>query len=810
MPIIRFFYGFFAAILPNLRKILVAFREKGSKIPFWTAVTDSLFVLRGMWLFLFLNLAGVVFFIFLTQGTDLLTAIMEDTRQSYTGSILWLVLGTFFWSIVAEFGARYTMNVTDNSGKTLTDERVEWRKLLQNFYSKFFLFLPSAILLIGFIKAASLNYSFSLSGVIKSWKDVGMTLLIFLVLFIAIYHMYVNPNWKRVIKNLFRFLRFSMPDAPDDDERKWQDKLYGIYRDYIFMYPEASLPKNILPAKQKLNNADKQTQEDDALLNFPQSENLPPRIRVPVKFQVVRFERPKDGDIWCRWIYKVPLSFFPRLHRQVGIISIAGIILILLVSVLPIEFYKNIGSPGLIAFAFAAWLGVYIGLVYLEYANPFKWNPPWRLVLFLWMIFCSVNNHDHPIRKKSDDINAADTRPLLKDHFNRWAALHPDDSIVVFVCAEGGAMRTGAFSSMVLSKIQDRDSTFKNRIFAFSSVSGGSLGIGYFNAMAYFNNHQEMMADPSFYSAKTKDFFTRDHLAPLIGKMFYGDMINLFSPRMIPVFDRAAALEKSWELGYEHNATFNGNPNVFASDYYSVYNPADSVWYPAWFINTEEVETGLQGWITNVDARALPLSRNRDILRKVEGTIRFSTAVNFSTRFPVFSPGGALDYQLQRYHYVDGGYIENYGAQTMLEVLQELRTDSIFWRYKPYVMIIQFGNDSKTRPGTVTFANEFTEIVNGIYNTRSGRGVKAKLDLTTFVTDSLKGKLVDIPLDISNAKVPMNWILSDTSLRRLDQYCERLFNRNASVKEILNVMKFKRVKPRSPMITQDSLKLNEP
>jgi len=73
----------------------MAFRERGSKIPFWTAITDSLFVLRGMWLFLFLNLAGLVFFIFLTQGTDLLTAIMEDTRQSYAGTIMWLVLDLF-------------------------------------------------------------------------------------------------------------------------------------------------------------------------------------------------------------------------------------------------------------------------------------------------------------------------------------------------------------------------------------------------------------------------------------------------------------------------------------------------------------------------------------------------------------------------------------------------------------------------------------------------------------------------------------------------------------------------------------------
>jgi hypothetical protein len=808
MPVIRFFYGFIAAILPNLRKILMAFREKGSKIPFWTAITDSLFVLRGMWLFLFLNLAGLVFFIFLTQGTDILTAIMEDTRQSYAGTILWLVLGAFFWSIVAEFGARYTMNVTDNSGKTLTDERVEWRKLLQSFYSKFFLFLPSTILILGFIKAASLNYSFTLSGVIKSWRDVGMTLLIFVVLFITIYHMYINPDWKRGIKNLFRFLRFSPPDVPQDDEHKWQDKLYGIYRDYIFMYPEASIPKDILTPKKQLKTEEKESQQDDALLNYPQSELFPPRIKVPAKFKVIRFERPKDGDIWCRWIYKVPLSFFPRLHRQVAIISLTGIAIILLVSVLPVDTYKNIGSPGLIAFAFAAWLGVYIGLVYLEYANPFKWNPPWRLLLFLWMLYCSSINHDHPIRKKSDDINAADSRPLLKNHFDRWASMHPNDSIVVFVCAEGGALRTGAFSSMILSKLQDRDTSFKDRIFAFSSVSGGSLGIGYFNALAYFNNHRDLMNDPSFYSNKTKDFFTRDHLAPLIGKLFYGDIINLFSPRMIPVFDRAGALEKSWELGYEQNATFNDNTNVFASDYYSVYNPKDSGWYPAWFINTEEVETGLQGWITNVDARALPLSRNRDILRKVEGTIRYSTAVNFSTRFPLFSPGGALDYQLHRYHYVDGGYIENYGAQTMLEVLQELRNDTLFRNYKPYVMVIQFGNDSRAVPGTVTFANELTEIVNGIYNTRNGRGVKAKLDLKNFVTDSLKGKLVDIPLDMSNAKVPMNWILSDTSLRRLDQYCDKLINRNASIKDILQVMKYKRIPPPppSPMMPPDSTK----
>src|ERR1044071_6826106 len=99
MAIFRFFYRFFAALLPNAWKIFKAFRDKGGKLRFWIAVMDFLFVLRGMAIFLFLNVLGMVFFVFLTQGTDLLTSIMEDSRQSYFGTITWVVLGVFFWSV---------------------------------------------------------------------------------------------------------------------------------------------------------------------------------------------------------------------------------------------------------------------------------------------------------------------------------------------------------------------------------------------------------------------------------------------------------------------------------------------------------------------------------------------------------------------------------------------------------------------------------------------------------------------------------------------------------------------------------------
>ncbi len=788
MPVIKFFTRFFAAILPNFLYLIKAFREKGGRIPFWIAVTDFLFVLRGMWMFLLLNLLGFVFFFVLSQGTDMLTAIMEDTKNSYAGTILWLVLGTFCWSIVAEFGARYSMNVTDNSGKTLTDERVEWRKLLQKFFSRFFLFLPTLTLLLGFSKAAIINYDYSFAGFLQPWKDVGITLFIFLVLFIFIYNLYEDKNWIKKTSRLFRFLRLSEPGTPQDDETKWQEKIYGIYRDYIFMLPESMFAKNKNTTTDCIYPSAENTEADQALLGYPQSENILPKNRVPKGFALKRFEWAKPGDMWVRWVYRVPFPFFTRLHRQVAIISLSAIGLIFLVSLLPIGAYKNIGSAGLVTLAFAAWLGMYIGLIFLDFSHPFRINPPWRLFLFAWLIFCSAVNEDHPIRKKTDAINVTDARPGIREHFYKWAAAHPKDSIVVFVCAEGGAMRTGAFTSMILSRIQDKDSSFKNRILAFSSVSGGSLGVGYFNALAYFHSPA---TDSTFYSTKTKDFFTRDHLAPLIGKMFYGDIINLFSPRMIRAFDRAAALEKSWERGYEMNAADNTNSNVFAEDYFSVYKQADKNYYPAWFINSEEVETGLQGWITNVNPAGLPLYGQRDILKKVEGTVRYSTAINFSTRFPLFSPAAAVQSGLLRYHYVDGGYIENYGAQTMLEVLQELNRDSLFRRYKPYVMLIQFGNSNNIKPHPVTFGNELSEIVTAIYNSRSGSAANARFNLMQFV-DSLHGSFIDIPLDMSVAQVPLNWVLSDTSLNKLDHYCNRLINSNQGIKDILKAMQTKK------------------
>ena len=341
-------------------------------------------------------------------------------------------------------------------------------------------------------------------------------------------------------------------------------------------------------------------------------------------------------------------------------------------------------------------------------------------------------------------------------------------------------------------------------------MSGGSVGISFFNAAAYLTQPGDLKQDTSF-SALTKLFFNEDYLSPVIGKMFYGDIINLFLPFHVQRFDRAIAIEKAWELGFEKVIKKDGR-NIFSSDYRSLYNDTSAT-YPAVFINTEEVESGRQCWLSNIRPAdsEMVFADKRDLLHyKVRGGINYSTLTNFSSRFPLFSPAATLIQDEQvKYHYVDGGYVENTGAGTMLEILHSLKPliDSMSHPetskaphdapgkkpdssgrtadttrtagtaqgavkkivIKPFVLVLQYNQYNDGPPASINFANEFTEIIDGIYNTRSGRSSTALEELKRFTKNELGGEMVVLPLQKSGSDVPLNWVLSKKSLDKIEE-----------------------------------------
>ncbi|HVZ25901.1 MAG TPA: hypothetical protein VG842_07605 [Sediminibacterium sp.] len=792
-----------------LKQLTVLYRKVGSHRAAWN---DILFVSRALWFYLSLNLLAIVFFWVLPQGTDILYAMIEDFYTWKPAGVFFLFAGTLAWSMLAEFAARYRVMVIDNSGNYLTQDRVLWRKFVQKAFVKLFLLFPFLIMTIGVFLAAV----FWTPDVYKAFSSSSWVILILISGFLLVYNLYfgkMNQVLARLLKRNSQYRQ--------SDEYRMKTFLFGIYNDYIFRYHngyirggDQSIPYGKFYIDPEWQNLPLE-QLPEELVRFPYSADVPAFMRPHPMAELRRISFPAFGadvpietkDAYIRWEYKINAALYPVLNREVRTVAGIGFLVLLIVSILPISAYQFMGSASLVAFAFAGWIGITTFLLYLDKATPFKGRfsglnaIPWRFSLLLWLLFCSWVNSDHPVRTICDTRSNIYNRVSLQQHFATWVKRQEagylqgmdrthrinDDSVKVpllLVCAEGGALRTGAMAGLLLAKLQDKYPTFKNHIYAFSTVSGGSVGVGLFNAITY-----RCVLPPGAprMDSLAKLFFKKDFLAPVIARMFYGDIFHLFSIMHFDVFDRAVALEQGWEQGFHDIPLGANNPEVFNLPFLD--KPDTLAAFPAWFINTTEVETGNQSWITNVIPDSMALSSSRDVLGRIPGSVRYSTAINFSTRFPLMSPGAALPAtSLDNYHFVDGGYVENTGAQTMLEMLVTLReTDpGFFRRIIPYVLMIRFGpDDSFERPQTIRFGNEWSEIINGLYNTRRGRAALACYHLLRFCRsvrynnavlprDSmlLTASDVEVNFNVNQKKVPMNWLLSDNSLAEVNRYCQ--------------------------------------
>src|SRR5581483_5404902 len=118
--------------------------------------------------------------------------------------------------------------------------------------------------------------------------------------------------------------------------------------------------------------------------------------------------------------------------------------------------------------------------------------------------------------------------------------------------------------------------------------------------------------------------------------------------------------------------------------------------------------------------------------------IRLSTAAHNSARFPVISPPGAVRNIKHNVvdRIVDGGYIENYGAITAMELAVAIHAARR--ELAPFVLVISNDPDENPDlnrievPDTV-FLTDVSIPVEAIANTRTGRGRLAVLQLNSVL-----------------------------------------------------------------------------
>ena len=316
------------------------------------------------------------------------------------------------------------------------------------------------------------------------------------------------------------------------------------------------------------------------------------------------------------------------------------------------------------------------------------------------------DNHD--LRRLPPGLRA---RPDVEAAFLRFldAAGPPgaEPIPVVLVAASGGGISAAYWTATVLGDLADASPRFAGQVFALSGVSGGALGLlTYVAALQEGAAGQEGAtacrdpADPPG-SAPLDGLQTclqlalgGDFLGPALGAMLYPDLLQRFVP--VPLFaDRAAALETAWEARW--HAVFGDGR--LAGSFLGLWRKGRP--WPALLLNGTSLNGGGRLVASNLQLGADHVGGDHsDLLALLGGDIPASAAAGSSARFPYIGPLGTFRTAAGTADAVaDGGYFENLGASTLLELLDAL--DAVARRNERQVrfVVLQLVNDSRRKEG---------------------------------------------------------------------------------------------------------------
>lgn len=286
----------------------------------------------------------------------------------------------------------------------------------------------------------------------------------------------------------------------------------------------------------------------------------------------------------------------------------------------------------------------------------------------------------------------------LADHCGQLATqeMPPDESKVttqeqypVFIIAvEGGGIYAAAAASLLLARLEDAVPGFSQHVFAISGVSGGAIGATVFQSLdrAAMKDHppaptaacpQSRAANgqpgaPTSLQHEVSKVMQDDHLSPVVASIF-------------PAFfgaptQRAETLAASFEdsVGSQNAAAAQELCDLFVDHW----PPGSQA--PALVLNTTWVETGFRVALAPFslhDGGDQSLYSFSDQFMPGETDVSLMEAAIDSARFPGMLPSYAVTMnestgnQIKKslpWNFVDGGYSDNSGASTALDLYRAL------------------------------------------------------------------------------------------------------------------------------------------
>jgi hypothetical protein len=303
----------------------------------------------------------------------------------------------------------------------------------------------------------------------------------------------------------------------------------------------------------------------------------------------------------------------------------------------------------------------------------------------------------------NDSAGICSPSQTVARQFEAWQALHggaADREPIILVSSAGGGSRAAAHTASMLAKVDAATcGVFGDRIFAISAVSGGALGAAAYVASRHDlpRTVAERAACPGSPAQRAEQMnrlavplmtmTARDHLSPMLIRGLFRDLpASLVPPPLRPsdwgwgsdYFSRAGALAASWRTGY-HDLLRRANypaqtPEHFTSDLGSSPGAVDGS-EPLLLLNAASAQDGRRV----VMSRPLFCPLDGYCAAKPENLL--ANAID-SARFPLISPARNRDvygwdaWQKTRMRVrrslVDGGYADNSGTVTLLDVVEGL------------------------------------------------------------------------------------------------------------------------------------------
>jgi hypothetical protein len=545
----------------------------------------------------------------------------------------------------------------------------------------------------------------------------------------------------------------------------------------------------------------------------------------------------------------------------------------------PLEGAKQFERALLIPFLFGS---LVLALSWVQRLSN-RWGVPLIAILVAMCLgLTGLNWHFNDIRTLAPIANEVTQRQIdFEEAVKQWKSANDCATAgatcppAVVIAIDGGASRAAFAAATFVGEILDRmpDAPGRSRperarrIFAISSVSGGSLGAVVIRAALADAMRDPTGAPPCRHSFRTwfhdehfkkpgtftwreclQALVTGDYLSPVFIGLGFRD--NLAPPKYLfsgpsSIEDRAALLEETFERHYDavvgnRHASTNAEPAKAGGEeglrrrlgylpLLYAQTGEDRSWLPLLLVNSTSVQTGRRIVATDLsstiktDRGPVALySQAYDLFEAMSSRcldpgprmrscqlskasvppagltldapdIALSTAAVTSARFPIASPAGAFtikDKSDQGDRLVDGGYFENSGVSSALEVVQALRDHAT----GIHPIILSISNDPEQRVKNVVVprrpavtpsvgaANDtyFARVlgilsapIETLLNTREGHGAEARdLAAQTMASETAYSSGAFYKLGIS-AQPDLRY---DTSANPRDmQLCEKIW-----------------------------------